>query len=53
MVFSPKPRLFLREQINNRDREITELSMLEAEMETRWGIQQKGFEEKNGSGKWK
>ena len=36
----------MREQINNRDREITELSMLETEMENKVKDQQKGFEEK-------
>ena len=44
--FHRRAAFILREQINNRDREITELSMLEAEMENKVRDQQKGFEEK-------
>ena len=44
--FHRRAAFILREQINNRDREITELSMLETEMENKVKDQQKGFEEK-------
>jgi len=45
-IVKKRAETIMREQIHNRDMEITELTMLETEMETRLRDQQKSFEDK-------
>jgi DNA recombination protein RmuC len=45
-IVKKRAETIMREQIHNRDIEITELTMLETEMETRLRDQQKSFDEK-------